>query len=138
MWPLQKLQKRAVRVITLSKYQAHTDPLFTKLRILKISDIYKVQTSVYMYKCKNNLLPVALINSNDFTVRNTLAYNIRNPQQLELPFASHNTRRSSIKFAGPAIWNEMSKNIDFNVINNLTLFTNTIRDWCISNYCNNA
>jgi hypothetical protein len=91
-----------------------------------------------MYKCKNNLLPVALINSNDFTVRNTLAYNKRNPEQLELPFASHNTIRSSIKFNGPAIWNEISKNIDFNVINNLTLFTNTIRYWCISNYCNNA
>ena len=31
-----KLQKKAVRIITLAKYNAHTEPIFKKLSILKI------------------------------------------------------------------------------------------------------
>ena len=36
---LQKLQKRAIRIITLSKYNDHTAPLFKKLNLLTIKDI---------------------------------------------------------------------------------------------------
>ena len=35
-----KLQKKAVRVISCSKFNAHTDPIFKKLSLLKVSDIY--------------------------------------------------------------------------------------------------
>ena len=37
---IEKLQKRAVRFITQSKYLAHTDPIFIKLNLLKIQDIF--------------------------------------------------------------------------------------------------
>ena len=36
------LQKKAIRHVTLSRYNAHTDPLFKSLNILKISDIFKL------------------------------------------------------------------------------------------------
>ena len=36
---IRKLQKWAIRSITCSKYNAHTDPLFIKLKLLKIDDI---------------------------------------------------------------------------------------------------
>lgn len=39
---LFKLQKRAIRIITCSKYNAHTDPLFKKMNLLKISDLYNI------------------------------------------------------------------------------------------------
>ena len=35
---IHKLQKKAVRAITSSKFYAHTEPLFERLNILKISD----------------------------------------------------------------------------------------------------
>ena len=35
-----KLQKKAVQVIFCSKLNAHTDPIFKKLSVLKVSDIY--------------------------------------------------------------------------------------------------
>ena len=34
-----QLQKKAIRTITRSKYNAHTEPLFKKLNILKVNDI---------------------------------------------------------------------------------------------------
>ena len=52
-----KLQKWAVRSITLSKYNAHTDPLFIKLNLLKITDIHMLCLVKFYQKYKRNLLP---------------------------------------------------------------------------------
>ena len=38
-----KLQKKALRIITLSKYDSHSEPLYTKLGFLKVDDIFKLQ-----------------------------------------------------------------------------------------------
>ena len=54
---LAKLQKRAVRIITNSKYNAHTEPLYKELQLLKITDIFDVQCMKFWYKFSNNTLP---------------------------------------------------------------------------------
>ncbi len=38
-----KLQKKIVRILSLSKYNAHTDPLFKTHKLLKVQDIFKLQ-----------------------------------------------------------------------------------------------
>lgn len=55
-----KLQKRIVRIISLSKYNAHTEPIFKNLKLLKIQDILKLQQYKFYYKFKNNKLPFYL------------------------------------------------------------------------------
>ena len=40
---IYKLQKKAIHIINLGKYNAHTEPIFKKNRILKLMDIYKLQ-----------------------------------------------------------------------------------------------
>ena len=52
-----KLQKKAIRIISLSKYNAHTSPIFKRLQLLKLDDIYKIQQLKCYYKLINNLLP---------------------------------------------------------------------------------
>ena len=37
-----KLPKKAIRIITLAKYNAHTEPIFKKLSILKIHDLFSI------------------------------------------------------------------------------------------------
>ena len=37
-----KLQKRALRAVTSSRYNAHTGPLFIKMKLLKVKDIHKL------------------------------------------------------------------------------------------------
>ena len=54
---LKKLQKRAIRIITLSKYNDHTAPLFKKLNILTIKDILALQELKLYYKFIQNNLP---------------------------------------------------------------------------------
>ena len=56
--PLEKLQKRAIRLLTNSKYNAHTNPLFKSMKILKIEDMRRIQELVFFYKFSKNMLPV--------------------------------------------------------------------------------
>ena len=52
------LQKSLVRIIGLSKNPiSHTDPLFAKLAILKIDDLYTQRVRLFSYKLSRGLLP---------------------------------------------------------------------------------
>ena len=55
---LIKLQKKALRVISISKYNAHTDPLFKKYRILKLHHLLQLQELKCYHKYINKKLPV--------------------------------------------------------------------------------
>jgi len=52
-----KLQKRAIRIISKVKYNAHTEPLFKKFNILKFHDTVKLQEYKFVHKLTNNKLP---------------------------------------------------------------------------------
>ncbi len=38
---ISKFQKKAIRVISVSKYNAHTEPILNKPKLLKVEDILK-------------------------------------------------------------------------------------------------
>ena len=59
---LVKIQKKAVRIITLSKYNSHTEPLSKKLNTLKVEDLLKLQELKFYYKYRHQNLPVYLLN----------------------------------------------------------------------------
>ena len=52
-----QLQKKAVRIITKSKYNSHTEPLFKKLNLLTVKDIHTLSKLKFFFKLENNLLP---------------------------------------------------------------------------------
>ena len=54
---ISKLQKRALRIMTNSGYNAHTEPLFKQLYLLKVKDIFDVQCMKFWYKFVNKKLP---------------------------------------------------------------------------------
>ena len=51
------LQKKAIRLISNSSYICHTNPLFIKLKRLKIDDILKLKLLKLYYNLSYNLLP---------------------------------------------------------------------------------
>ena len=51
--PLQIIQRKAMRLITFSKLDAHTSPLFAKLNLVKLQDHIKLQT---LFLCTNLIL----------------------------------------------------------------------------------
>ena len=46
--PLQRMQKKVIRLITFSDFDAHTSPLFSQLKLLKLQDHIKLQTLYFM------------------------------------------------------------------------------------------
>ena len=116
---LQRLHKRALRLITFSKFNAHADPLFSRLKILKIKDIYKLQILTYIYKCKYNQIRNGLSNSENCTFRNTHGYNTRNLLCMKIPFSKSNIRRFCIKHTGPALWNETNMYLHFDQLSSV-------------------
>ena len=54
---LHLLQKKAVKIITNSHYIAHTDPIFKKLHMVKVTDMFRIAIWKFYYKLRNNLLP---------------------------------------------------------------------------------
>ena len=54
---LNKLQKRTIRTICLSKYNDHTEGLFKERKLLKFPDLVWLNSLKFFYKYKHKLLP---------------------------------------------------------------------------------
>ena len=54
---LIKIQKRFMRIITLSKYNAHTGPIFKSLDLLNMKGLFDLSCLKYVYKFKKLSLP---------------------------------------------------------------------------------
>ena len=58
---LFKLQKKAIRNVSNSKYNSHTDPLFKSLGFLKLEDIYTLNALKFYFQYCQNQLPAYLL-----------------------------------------------------------------------------
>ncbi len=54
------LQKRIIRSITCSDFQAHTSPIFKNLNILKVKDLFSYKIASLMWDFDHNTLPDSL------------------------------------------------------------------------------
>ena len=79
-----RLQKRAIRVITNSKYNAHVEPLLKKLNLLKISDMFRNSFLKLYYKYKSGNLPHYVMHMFS-TEHNVHSYNTRSNTVLNHP-----------------------------------------------------
>ncbi len=46
-----------IRIISVSKYNAHSGPIFKQLELLKLMDVLKLQELMFYYKYKDKGLP---------------------------------------------------------------------------------
>ena len=98
---LLKLQKRMIRIITSLKKRDHTSQVFKNLNVLKVTEIYVLQTALFMYKLYNRLLPenfYFLCLNNDH-----LQHHIRSHNNFHLISVKTNIRKFSLKFQGSVI-----------------------------------
>ena len=59
---LNKIQNKAIRIITSNKYNSHTEPLFKQLNMLKLEYLLKLQQLKFYLKFNEGSLPVYLQN----------------------------------------------------------------------------
>ena len=100
------LQKKALRVVCKTQWDAHTTPLFKSLNTLKIQDVTKLQTGCFMYKAMNNQLPPLF--ADYFTLNcNIHNYFTRQSEKIHTFAIKTSVRKYSIKYFGSCLWNSL-------------------------------
>ena len=100
------LQKRVLRIVNNSTYDANTGPIFKKLKLLKFHNIHLFQLGFFMF-FKNFTLPSKFYNL-FFMDSQIHSYNARNVHSFRLPLCRTNTRLFSIYVQGPKFYNSLN------------------------------
>ena len=104
------LQKRAMRIISKSCYDAHTEPIFKSCCILPLNDMYLAEIGKIMFQYKTGSLPDVF--SNTFLRRNQVHnYDTRNASSFHVPKCRTNIRRFSFQYQGPLFFNSLSPDV---------------------------
>ena len=92
---LRIIQKVAVRIITQSHYLAHTDPLFSKLKLLNID--YRINTNYVSICIKSPKgLPPDSMSSMVIPIHNVHDHNLRNQNGCYIQYLRTNCRKCAI------------------------------------------
>ena len=119
--PLEILHKRIIRTISNSGFLESTTPLFAKLKILKIDDLYKY-----------NLLLLTRKRIYNGSFKTAHAVNTRN-RDLAVPEFQRLTRtQQSSNFCGPLLWNSLPLEIRNSL--NITSFKTKLKKYFLQQY----
>lgn len=134
---IEKQQKKAIRIITCSKYNAHTEPLLKTLNLLKATDIFTLAKLKFYHRFVNNQHPSYLQNlplQSNTSVHN---YNTRNSNNIHRNRISHTFAKQSTRFDIPITINKFPDLIkDKFSTHSLGGFAQYTKKYLISKYSN--
>jgi len=131
-------QKRAVghyRSICQAYANAkqYSGPLLKIMGVMKINDIYTLQVYSFMYKYYTNMLPINLIN---YFTMSSAVHSTMSADNFHLGLSFSHTiatlRQSSIRHAGPRIWNNLP--YDLKVACSLSVFIRKMKSLLFKDY----
>ena len=132
---IHKIQKRAIRIIAASKYNAHTEPLLKQLHLLKACDICKLQELKFYHKLINRHLPKyfeCFVYQTNLDLHN---YNTRRGHRLHIPRINHAFAQLNIRHSVIQTVHNMPDNvIDKIRTHNLKGFSTYAKNYFISTY----
>ena len=94
---LHLLQKKALRLISNSNYIAHTEPIYKKIRLLKLTEMFPIAVWKFYYKLMNNQPPEYFINWKPELPRVCPRNKIRSPV-FHLPLIRHKFAENSLRY----------------------------------------
>ena len=134
---LIKLQKKAIRLVSLSKYNAHCDPLFKKFKILKLTDTLRLQELQFYYKHTHNKLPSYLQRMPLAPNHDIHNHDTRNHNQIHIQAVHHSFAKRCIRHTIPRTVNTTPVIIKDKVTtHSLQGFTNYIKTHVLQSYNN--
>ena len=131
---LNKLQKWAIRTINNSKYNSHTEPLFKKNSLLKLSDIYHLNALKSYFEYKRDMLPSYF--KDIFQTSQPVAdLNTRNRKYVILNQPNTVLARESVRYKVPQIILNVPNCItDKITTHSIDGFSKYVKNYVISNY----
>ena len=128
---IEILQKKAIRAIANSEYNAHTTPLFKQFCIPKWSDIHNIQLGQLMYSVANHIAPKPLVS---MFLPNTHVH-VHATRQLfdfHIPVTRMEYIRRSFMHSGPKLWLEIPVNIKH--VKTSKLFNRHLKSFYVQRY----
>ena len=103
---MEKIQKKVIRIITCSRYNAHTEPLFKALNLLKIEHLYKINALKFYYKLKKQNVPLYFNSFNLDAMRDIHNYNTRSNNVIPMNVTRTHFAQNSLRNVLPSIIND--------------------------------
>ena len=103
---LKVLQKRVIRIISISSFDAHTAPLFHKYHLLTLDNIHLLQVALFMFSVHYNSIPStfqSMFNKNSAIHQ----YNTRQTNDYKVHYSRTNILKTTIVSFGPRLWNSL-------------------------------
>ena len=127
------LQKKAIRIITFSEPGDHSEPLFKKLNILKLTDLVTLHNALLVYYYHHNRLPTSFENFFK-TVASIHSYNTRLASKSTYYFniIKTNYGKFNFRFAAVKVWNNLDESIKHLP---LKYFKNKVMSNILQSYC---
>ena len=123
-----------MRVITNSNYISHTDPIFKKLEILKLCDLYKLQGIKLYCSAKEGKTPSYIASKvNESRISHT--YNTRNVSNTFKTISQNKLQEQTLNSKLDKTWNVLPRNIkdSFNQKSN-SAFVKIVKNHFLSTY----
>jgi hypothetical protein len=121
-------QKMAIRIISNSKYNSHTAPLFKKLNILPLESLVHVSLLKVMHYYVYNKLPTSFESTwstNRARFENADAPALRNEDDFCIPYARTNHLLRFPFVRCPSLWKDLP--IETKILNSPLNFTSTVK-----------
>ena len=121
-------QKKAIKIALHLPKRTPTNLLFERAKLNTINGINKIQTSIFMFKYKFNLLPCGF--EGKYTYNSDVhQYHTRQSRCFHLPKISSNRSKMSLYFRGPNLWNMLPQSIQ--EIPSLQHFKNSVKTFFV-------
>ena len=131
-----KIQKRAIRLINLSKYNAHTEPLFKQFKLLKVNHILQMQEFKCYHKFnKNNTLPAYLQHLKLLPNSSIHSHNTRGKTDLHIHRTTHTFAKQCLRQHIPVLLNNAPSSItDKFLTHSIQGFSNYVNNHFVNKY----
>ena len=103
---LIKLQKRCIRTISISDFDSHTDPQYSELKLLTVSDIFSLSKFLFMFDFIKENIPEDLKRLFIFN-KSVHSYETRSSQMFHIP--KRKTSRfglNTLSYDAAKLWNK--------------------------------
>ena len=115
---IYRLQKVCCRLISNSPVRTESTPLFKKLNVLNVYQLYTLSVSLIMYRFCFGVLPKYIVNC--FSYRYELTNVVtRQRNHLAIPLCKTKISQNCLKFMGAKLWNRIITMMELNVSQNM-------------------
>ena len=108
---IQVIQKRAVRILTGSKYNSHTEPLFKQINLLKVNDICKLNEIKFYYKLVHKQQPQYFNSFTHEANSDIHGHDTRSRNELHFPKTKHDFAKINLRYRILQTINELPETV---------------------------